>query len=401
MDPIVMYETLGPIKSNGRMTVQLTATSSKEDALKFNELLEQQTDKAVQTSSRPAAETARKPEAEKRSEQPAEAKEEPQEAEEDPKTCLDRLVKEGVIVPVGYLGSEGPVEQTQIAQGEEQIVAAVGEQTVQPVYEAVEAEEAVAPGQDGALLQPEQADVQLQPEQAETETAAQAAVGPARDEAPEQTAPQAEVRTQEQPERPERPEAAETVQTRTEAPVEEQGDETVTVEYGEAKPEPVFHDVQAAPVKVGETVRESRTEETPDVERQLDSGLAQALEQGESRVELQLTPEHLGTVRVEITRTAEGTVRIALSAQSGETRSLLEKHADGLRAALGSRTQSEVQVEVRKDEGSQRRDDHPYEGHNGQNRQQQERRHREHPGRAEDFLQQLRLGLIPSEDAQE
>lgn len=399
MDPIVMYETLGPIKSNGRMTVQLTATSSKEDALKFNELLEQQADKAVQASGRPAAETARKPEAEKRSEQPAEAKEEPQEAEEDPKACFDRMVKEGVIVPVGYLVSEGPVEETHIAQGEEQIVGPVGEQIVQPVYEAIETEEAVAPGQDGVLLQPEQADVQPQPERAETETAAQTAEEPVRDEAPAQTAPQAEVRTQEQPERPEA--AAEAVQTRTEAPVEEQGDETVAVEYGEAKPEPVFHDVQAAPVKVGETVRESRTEETPDVERQLDSGLAQALEQGESRVELQLTPEHLGTVKVEITRTGEGTVRIALSAQSGETRSLLEKHTDGLRAALGSRTQSEVQVEVRKDEGSQRRDDHPYEGHNGQNRQQQERRHREQPGRTEDFLQQLRLGLIPSEDAQE
>lgn len=176
---------------------------------------------------------------------------------------------------------------------------------------------------------------------------------------------------------------------------QEQDEEKTTVEYGEAEPEAVFHDVEAAPIKVGETARE-----TSDVEQQLGSRLTQALEQGETRVQLQLTPEHLGAVKVEITHTAEGTVRVALSALRSETRSLLEKHADGLREALGGKTRSQVQVEVRKDEGSQRRDDHPYEGHNGQNRQQQEQRRQARPQRTVDFLQQLRLGLI-MEDEQE
>lgn len=374
---------------------QLTgASAAGVSGGKFQELMERQqnADSPQKLNSRPEAETAKKPEAKERGEQPAKTKEDSRKTEEeDPRACFDRLVKEGTIVPVGYLNGEGPVQETNIAEA--------GEQTVESICAAVVAEGVAGPEQDGIWHQPEQADVQSQAErvQAEPETAAAAQTEELiREDAPVQAAPQAEARTQEGPERPV---AAEAV--RTEASEQEQGDETVTVEYGEAKPEPVFHDVKAAPVKVGEAVRESRTAETADVVRQLDSGLAQALEQGETRVELQLTPEHLGAVKVEITRTAEGTVRIALSAQSGETRSLLEKHADGLRAALGSRTQSEVQVEVRKDEGSQRRDDHPYEGHNGQNRQQGERRRQEQPERTEDFLQQLRLGLIPSEDAQE
>ena len=54
--------------------------------------------------------------------------------------------------------------------------------------------------------------------------------------------------------------------------------------------------------------------------------LMKALEKGDSRVEISLTPETLGNVRVEITRSQDGSLHVALSADTAQTRSLLEKH---------------------------------------------------------------------------
>ena len=162
-------------------------------------------------------------------------------------------------------------------------------------------------------------------------------------------------------------------------------------------PQPLFHDVKAAPVKVGEVDSAPETQET-NVARQVDAGVAQALEQGESMVRIQLSPENLGSVTVEITRSAEGVIRVALSAHSGETRSLLERHAGELQGLLGSRTQQSVEVNVQRQQESQQNQNHSYDGRNG-HAQDGEQRHsrRQKQDGSVDFIQQLRLGLIPAD----
>ena len=139
-----------------------------------------------------------------------------------------------------------------------------------------------------------------------------------------------------------------------------------------------------------------------DVAQQIDAGLAQALEKGESMVRIQLTPENLGSVTVEITRSAEGLIRVALNAHSGETRSLLERHAGELQGMLSSRTQQDVEVSVQQNQESQQnQNQHPYDGRNGHGQSGQEERRqprREQPEHGRDFMQQLRLGLIPAEE---
>ena len=166
-------------------------------------------------------------------------------------------------------------------------------------------------------------------------------------------------------------------------------------------PQQLFHDVKAAPVKVGETYDVEQADKA-DVAQQIDAGLAQALEKGESMVRIQLTPENLGSVTVEITRSAEGLIRVALNAHSGETRSLLERHAGELQGMLSNRTQQDVEVSVQQNQESQQnQNQHPYDGRNGHGQSGQEERRqprREQSEHGRDFMQQLRLGLIPAEE---
>ena len=137
-----------------------------------------------------------------------------------------------------------------------------------------------------------------------------------------------------------------------------------------------------------------------DVVKQVDNQLIQAMQKGESMVRIQLNPERLGSVTVEITRSAEGILHVALSAHSAETRGLLERHAGDLQGMLSSRGQ-EVQVDVQRQQESQQGQNQQhqnYDGHNGHAQDGQERRQqrREHTS-TQDFMQQLRLGLIPAD----
>lgn len=167
-------------------------------------------------------------------------------------------------------------------------------------------------------------------------------------------------------------------------------------------PRQLFHDVKAAPVKVGETYDVEQADKA-DVARQVDAGLAQALEKGESMVRIQLTPENLGSVTVEITHSAEGIIRVALSAHSTETRGLLERHAGELQGLLANRTRQDVEVNVQQSqEGQQNQNQqNPYDGRSGNGQGGQEERRqprREQAKHGQDFMQQLRLGLIPTDE---
>ncbi|MCM1148791.1 MAG: flagellar hook-length control protein FliK [Butyricicoccus sp.] len=163
----------------------------------------------------------------------------------------------------------------------------------------------------------------------------------------------------------------------------------------EQAPQKLFHDVKAAPIKVAEPEQTQKT----DVPRQLDKGIAQAIENGESTVRVELNPASLGSVTVEISRSAEGILKVALSAHSSETRGLLERHASDLQGLLGRSTSQTVEVEVqRQSESQQNQNQQNYDGHNGHNQHGQEQHRRRHDEqRSRDFAQQLRLGLIPTD----
>ena len=164
---------------------------------------------------------------------------------------------------------------------------------------------------------------------------------------------------------------------------------------------PRFEDVEAAPIKVAEAPE--RAENSAPVEQQVAVKLSDLLESGESKVQIQLEPVQLGKLTIELTRSADGTLSVLLDAENAQTRSLLERHMGNLQEALADRGQRAVQITVEHNEESQRQDnqqrDDFYDGRNGQNSQQEQRRNEQRGGA--DFMQQLRLGLIPLEDEEE
>lgn len=169
-----------------------------------------------------------------------------------------------------------------------------------------------------------------------------------------------------------------------------EGEETVELQGGVVET-PVFEDVKAVPVKVGEAPKAAETEQP--VEKQIAPKLSEALQNGETRVELQLTPENLGKVTVEMTWSKDGTLVVQMHAENRSTQDLLSRSTTELAQLLGRENQQEVRVEVPRQEESQRQDLYEQQQEHHQRRQQEERRKRQSGG--EDFLQQLRLGLIP------
>ncbi len=157
---------------------------------------------------------------------------------------------------------------------------------------------------------------------------------------------------------------------------------------------PLFEDVKATPVKVAEPMRETVELEAPDAKIQLSEHLTAAIDLSQNKVELTLTPESLGKLTVEISRTENGALSIVLSAANPKAAALLERHAGGLQELLAANTRTEVRVEVQESQESPRQFLNP-DGNPNERRQGQQ--HREEKARKEsdsaDFLQRLRLGL--------
>lgn len=158
----------------------------------------------------------------------------------------------------------------------------------------------------------------------------------------------------------------------------------------------VFEHVEAAPIKVSETAETPQTTQTENVENQILEKVTQAVSNGETKVELQLNPEHLGKVTIEITQKQDGTLHIAVHAENSQTRGLLERDAVGLQSLLGRNGQQEVHVEVYQSQEHER--GNFYDEHQHQQQQQEQKQQQRRRGEPVDFLNQLRLGLVGQDE---
>lgn len=183
----------------------------------------------------------------------------------------------------------------------------------------------------------------------------------------------------------------------SELPMEELHAESRT-EQADMEPQPVFRDIKAVPVKVGEVYQAEPTVENGVELKDLGDTLTQAIDRGENRLELQLQPAELGRIRVEMRWSDEGALHVILHAESTRTQNLLEKDMASLQTLLGRETQQEVKVELPREQEAPRQsfDDGRQNG-GQQHHQQEQRQSSRHSG--QDFLHQLRLGLIPAEEA--
>ena len=189
----------------------------------------------------------------------------------------------------------------------------------------------------------------------------------------------------------------------------QQGGETVQSPVSDTAPDQpeqaiptqaVFQETGHMPVKVGEPAALDTTSEDFDV--QLKQVVQQAADEGAQHVEIRLTPEHLGNVAVEVTRTGDGMLQVVLHAETDQARSLLSEHTKSLGLMLQGSNQGEVRVEVARTQqgeqpwqqpdqnGGHRQDGQGQEGRGNQNGRQQQQS-------TEDFLHQLRIGLFQAQ----
>lgn len=166
---------------------------------------------------------------------------------------------------------------------------------------------------------------------------------------------------------------------------------TVTEQGGETA---VFQQTETTPIKVGEATAVPKAPEAQSVQNQVAESLSKAVESGEQKVQVQLNPEHLGKITIEVTQQQDGSLRVVLQAENPHTRMLLEKDMSGLQQLLGRTTQQEVQVEVPRNQEGQQHQDLTEQEQQDQRRQQEQREEKQ---ATEDFLNQLRLGLVSEE----
>jgi len=356
-------------------TVKKSEPVQKDD---FQKLLEQKQSDAPEAPKQEKADASQQPQETQDAQKPQEA-EQPQEAQ--PMTKEGKELEEQMVLAAMAM-LQNPVVPVVSAEQVE----------VTPEVQAEAVVDDIAPVAAETLLAPEEQSIVPEAKQAVETTVeggeVQIADQPLAEELPQTIkAPEAsqetEGRTVEVKVETARPELqTEQAEENTEDAPELQDAEVAA---------PVFEDVKAVPVKVGEAPKAEKAEQP--VEKQIVPKVAEALQNGETRVELQLTPENLGKVTVEMTWSKDGGLVVQFHAENHETQNLLSKDTANLAAMLGRETQEEVRVEVPRQEESQRQDLYEQQQEHHQRRQQEERRRQ--PASSEDFLQQLRLGLIP------
>ena len=159
----------------------------------------------------------------------------------------------------------------------------------------------------------------------------------------------------------------------------------------EGAAQPLFDRTEHMPVKVGEADTLDATE--PDFAPRLAKAITEAEQEGARHVELKLAPEHLGKLSVELTQGKDGVLHIVFHAENEQAMKLLQEPSATLVSMLPGSHSGEIQVEVpRPQQGEQpwqQPEQQPGQQH-GRNPQEQGRQRQS----TEDFLQQLRLGLL-------
>lgn len=160
----------------------------------------------------------------------------------------------------------------------------------------------------------------------------------------------------------------------------------------DATAKPLFQQMEHTPVKVGETPVANA--EAPHFEEALAKPIQKALGEGAQTVEIKLAPAHLGSVTVSLTQNQDGTLQVVLLTMTDKTARLLSEHSGGLMQLLRAGPHSSVQIEIQQsDQGQQQGQENRQ--NQGQRDPQQERRQQEQQHGSDNFLQQLRLGLLP------
>lgn len=308
----------------------------------------------------------------------------------------------------GVTGETEPgVEQLSIAAALITVQPMVPVDTITPVEVADIApagvEAVVMPEEAGAVVQQVAAAPVLIQEEGQQQQPVMAEVVPEEEIiAPEMISerPVEAVAQEAQPEAEQQQQMAEELPTEhrtVEAKASDNSEEVVVEDASAAAEAPVFEGTETVPVKVAETVPETVEPEAEDAAQKLAQHIERAIVQGESTVELSLTPASLGQLTVEITRSGDGNLSIVLTTVTDKAANLLDRHVTNLQHMLADNAQNvHIEVESRTQQSQAQQFLNPDGEANHQHRQQQHQKQEEEHDSG-DFLQQLRLGLVELE----
>lgn len=128
--------------------------------------------------------------------------------------------------------------------------------------------------------------------------------------------------------------------------------------------------------------------------QKVSDSIGQQLQAGARHYQIQLEPEQLGRIEVELSMNHGQTV-VKLTCESQETARLLNDHARSMAALLEPHGATEVTVQVRQENEPlwyQQQGQRQGQGDEGQSRERQEKK-KQKKQEGSDFLEQLRLGL--------
>lgn len=343
--------------------------SLEEAAQPFEEMLSEQAQQNREAKPAPKKDAAQ---AEKKPQQPAQ-KEEKVPEEKGAEVAAGLVVNQ----PVVLFDVVAPEEVQPMMQAAAPVVA-VAEQApvVQEILTPVE-ERTAEPGVQVVETAPVETGFQEEMQQI-----------PTVEEQPETQDVQVEVKPQEA--------KAEAAHSEEALVVEEEKPENVPAEDVEVEAKPVFHEEVRTPVKVGESYEPVAPEE-PEAPQQLADRLMQMMSQGDTRVEIALSPENLGPMTIEITRLQDGALHVVLGAVSQKATTLLQQNSANLHSLLAANQEGEVRIEVQQQEPQQPMEQ--FLNPDEQGKQQPQQQHKpQKQAETEDFIGQLRLGLVEQED---
>lgn len=275
-----------------------------------------------------------------------------------------------------------PIEQVEVADIAPAGVEAV---TANPVAENTAVQQVVAGPVAAGQMDDQQAMTEAVPQDLVTasDTAVQQQTQTVTMEGNSDAGQQVEVGTKAREDAP----AAEVTEKTEEDPVVE--DASAAVDSA-----PVFDEAKAVPVKVADSGEPVNPQEE-DAAAQLGRQIEQAIAQGETTVEVTLTPASLGQLTVAISRLGDGDLAIVLTTVTGKAAQLLDRHVGNLQNMLADSQNVHVEIETRTQETQAQQFLNP-DGQNNHHHDQQQHHHQEKDEKRDDgdFLQQLRLGLV-------
>lgn len=156
---------------------------------------------------------------------------------------------------------------------------------------------------------------------------------------------------------------------------------------------PIFQSVDTVPVKVGET--QTIHTETADFDEKLVNTISTTQNQGLTKVKLSLTPASLGNIEIELSQNVQGSLQVVIHTTTEKATNLLLHHSQDLGQLLQASNNANVQISVDQQSEKQAYQEN-YSQHNGGHGGYQQQQHRHTTN--EDFLNQLRLGLISTDE---